>query len=220
MDWSGALRRVLREKALAWANAEGLPYYMSLGQEPTVLFEGDSAGRGHGNFHSDAWRTIVSNPSWRTRLDKPHSQSGALPPEKAATARELDSSNSSDALLMNCFCYPGASAQILKGLGLPAEATAQPEFGVKAKLPLADGAEDATEIDMRVGGILVEAKLTEKDFTSRSAARVERYRGLASEFDLSALPSNAGDIGGYQLIRNVLAAADHKAMLIVLLDQR
>jgi len=132
----------------------------------------------------------------------------------------MDSSNRSDALLMNCFCYPGASTRILKGLDLPAEPSAQPEFGVKAKLPLADGSEDATEIDMRVGGMLFEAKLTEKDFTSRPPAHVKRYRDLASEFDLSALPSNAGDVGGYQLIRNVLAAAHHKAVLVVLLDQR
>jgi hypothetical protein len=129
MDWSGALRRTLRERALAWANAEGLPYYMSLGQESTVLFEGDGAGQGHGNFDRDAWRTILSKPSWRARLDKPHSQSKALPPEKAAAARELDSSNSSDALLMNCFCYPGAATRILKHLDLPSEPNAQPDSG-------------------------------------------------------------------------------------------
>jgi hypothetical protein len=87
-------------------------------------------------------------------------------------------------------------------------------------LPLTDGSEDATEIDMRVGSILFEAKLTEKDFTSRSAARVQRYRDLPTHFEVSALPADGAELGGYQLIRNVLAAAHHNATLIVLVDQR
>jgi len=220
MDWSSTLRSTLRERALAWAQAQGLPNYNSLGKAPTVLFERTDDGQSHGNFHTDAWQAIISNTSWRSRLDKPHSQARALPVAKAATARELDSSNSSDALLMNCFCYPGAAKRILERLGFSMHASAQPEFGVKAKLPLIDESPDATEIDMRVGGIVFEAKLTEKDFTSRPVAHVQRYSGLATHFDLSALPSTGAEIGGYQLIRNVLAGADKNATLIVLLDQR
>ena len=70
-----------------------------------------------------------------------------------ATAKELDSSNSSDALLMNCFCFPGAVPRIMKGLGLSESMglTGLPEFGVTAKLPKTQNRQDATELDMRIG---------------------------------------------------------------------
>lgn len=221
MDWAGALRTALRDSAHDWASAQGLAYYTSRGQQPTVLFERARDDQSHGNFHPDAWRAIMAEPGWFARLEKPHSQAQALPPEKAATARELDSSNSSDALLMNCFCFPGAVERISAALGLPVEGRAHPpEFGFKARLPLTDGSEDATEIDMRIGPTLFEAKLTEKDFTSRPSAHVLRYRDLPVHFEVPALPSDGTEIGGYQLIRNVLAAAHHNANLIVLLDQR
>jgi hypothetical protein len=137
----------------------------------------------------------------------------------ASDARELDSSNSSDALLMNCFCFPGAAARIMKGLGL-VETSEHAEFGIKARLPLADDLEDATELDMKIGSHIFEAKLTEHDFTSSPIAQVRRYRDLESIFDIASLPSVDNKHSGYQLIRNVLAAAHLNASLIVLLDQR
>jgi len=220
MGWAIALRGAIRDSAYAWASAQGVMYYTSRGQPPTILFERAADGQSHGNFHADAWRAIMAEPAWLARLDKPHSQARALPPEKATTARELDSSNSSDALLMNCFCFPGALERIYPSLGPSPEGTAHPEFGFKAKLPLTDGTEDATEIDMRIGSTLFEAKLTEKDFTSRPTAHVLRYVGLPAYFEVSALPSDGTETGGYQLIRNVLAAAHHNASLLVLIDQR
>lgn len=120
---------------------------------------------------------------------------------------------------MNCFCFPGAAGQILGALGISVE-NESPEFGFKARLPLADHAEDATEIDMRVGSNLFEAKLTEKDFTARPKEHVHRYRDLVEVFDVASLPVAKGQFTGYQLIRNVLAAAHHSASLTVLLDQR
>lgn len=219
MNWSGKLRNALRESHIAWAAGQGIPNYLSLGSSPTVLFEMAADGWSHGNFHPESWRAIAATPEWSARVGKPHSQPGALPVEKRQGVRELDSSNSSDALLMNCFCFPDGAARILKGLDLTDEG-ALPEFGVKAKLPLVDGREDATEVDMRIGSVLFEAKLTERDFTTCSRPHVERYTDLETHFDLDRLPTRAGEIMGYQLIRNVLAAAHHNASFVVLLDQR
>jgi hypothetical protein len=219
MNWSGKLRDAIRESHVLWAAEQGIPYYLSRGRSPTVLFEVAADGSGHGNFLPESWRAIAANPVWGTRTRKSHSQPGALPEEKRSSVRELDSSNSSDALLMNCFCYPGAAARILKGLGLPADDSA-PEFGFKARLSLLDGSEDATEIDMRLGSVLFEAKLTEHDFTTRPRPHVERYRNVEIHLDLESLPTRGAELAGYQLVRNILAAVHYDAKLIVLLDQR
>jgi len=101
-DWSGALRRQLSHRVREWAERSSIPYYLSLGQTPTVLFYASADGRAHGNFHPDVWTAIRSKPAWLDRLEKRHPKPQALPAERAANVRELDSSNSSDALLMNC----------------------------------------------------------------------------------------------------------------------
>jgi hypothetical protein len=219
MNWSGKLRDTIRQSHVLWAAEQGIPYYLSRGSSPTVLFEVAADGASHGNFILESWRAIAENPAWGTRVRKPHSQPGALPEEKRSNVRELDSSNSSDALLMNCFCFPGAAARILKGLELPA-ADLGPEFGFKARLSLLDGSEDATEIDMRLGSVLFEAKLTEHDFTTRSRLHVERYRHVEVHLDLDSLPTRGAELAGYQLVRNILAAVHYDARLVVLLDQR
>ena len=70
---------------------------------------------------------------------------------------------SSDALLMNVFCAPGGAGRYgAGGGGITGDAT--PEFGWKARVPLKNGRFDRTEVDLRWGGLLVEAKLTEADF--------------------------------------------------------
>ena len=112
MDWIGQLRSELSSRAQSWAEAQGLPYYLSLGSDPTVLFETNPDGSRHGNFHARAWAAIRANPEWSRRLTKPHQRRSALPEAKQAIAKELDSANSSDALLMNCFCFPGVGSTI------------------------------------------------------------------------------------------------------------
>ncbi len=219
MDWSRALRAQLHTRAEAWASKEALPHYESVGQDPTILFERDLDGRRHGNFHLSSWRAISANPAWARRLEKVHSQVKALPEEKRALAKELDSSNSSDALLMNCFCFPGAVERILSGLRLPTE-LGTPDFGYLPRLSLSDGTLDDTEVDMRIGTFFVEAKLTEKDFTTKVKAHVFGYRDFTKVFDVDALPGDESTFTGYQLIRNVLAAAQHNASFVVLVDQR
>jgi hypothetical protein len=63
-----------------------------------------------------------------------------------------------------------------------------PEFGWKARVPLASGRFDRTEVDMRWGGLLVEAKLTETDFQMRAAKVVEGYRDFDAVFEREMLP--------------------------------
>ena len=77
-----------------------------------------------------------------------------------------------------------------------------------------------TELDMRAGKVIFESKLTETDFTERPRAHVERYRGLSEVFDVSVLPQTEVAFQGYQLIRNVLAAAAHGYHFVLLCDGR
>lgn len=120
---------------------------------------------------------------------------------------------------MNCFAYPGAAPSIANRLDLT-DVSGEPEFGFRPSVGLIDGTSDATEVDMRIGGTLFEAKLTEADFTTRPERHVRRYRDLDLIFDVPALPTRGSGIAGYQLIRNVLAASQHGAALVVLLDYR
>jgi hypothetical protein len=221
-NWTAKLRNELHDQALQWAKANSIRHYFSLGQSPTILFPTAADRSSHGSFHSDSWRAITANDTWANRLNKVHTHTDALPPEMRATARELDSSSSSDALLMNCFCFPGAVPRIMKGLGLweSIGSTALPEFGVKAKLPQTLNRQDATELDMKIGSYIFEAKLTEKDFTSSAIEHVHEYTDFNSVFDSSALPVVDSEFKGYQLIRNVLAAFRLNASLIVFVDQR
>ena len=102
------LRTELGRLAQHHASHLDLPCYQSLGTPPVILFYSHGNGTRHGNFHDESYRAILARPSWATRLEKPAAAKKALPEERKAGAKELDSSNSSDALLMNCFCYPGA----------------------------------------------------------------------------------------------------------------
>jgi hypothetical protein len=197
---------------------------------------------------------------------------------------ELDSANSSDALLMNIFCHPGVFnghtlAPAVANL-LNVDPAAQPCFGVNPGVPLKSirkrrptqkpqtkpkqtlksqtsknpgGPEpapsspkglhsetwvleppptlpstfidqtltDRTEIDLQLGNLFLEAKLTESNFQTAAPRLIQRYRDLETIFDLTRLPRKpTGAIQGYQLIRNVLAAYASDAGFCVLCDTR
>ena len=51
-----------------------------------------------------------------------------------------------------------------------------PQFGYKARVQLVSGKTDRTEVDMKLGTLLVEAKLTESDFQAKSRLALESYR--------------------------------------------
>ena len=205
------LRRLVNKAAKAYADQCGLPHYLSLNQtEPTVLFSPyqDQDSLLHGNFHSASYGAICNNREWAGRLRKRHTRGRALPVARRAEAMELDSCTSSDALLMNVFCYPRLflHGPFVRLMGLPATAEPDLVFGFEPKVPLRRSRTDATEVDLKIEDLLIEAKLTERDFTKKRADAVERYRDFGSVFESSSLHTQDGHYLHYQLIRNVLAA--------------
>ncbi len=185
-------------------HARGRAHVESYGAAPVIVYEPEGAR--HGNFFDAAYAAILARPDWMRRFDKVHAQAARSLPKSPRRWREIDSSMSSDALLMNVFCAPGVaeSAAVRNLLGLDgnpgmianADSTFGPDpalgpepiFGWKARVPFANGRFDRTEVDMRFGSLLVEAKLTESDFQSRSAAIVESYRDFGEVFDRDRLP--------------------------------
>jgi hypothetical protein len=178
-------RRYARgDKSSARAHVE------SYGNQPVIVYAPQD-GR-HGNFFDAAYAAITARPEWMRRFDKVHAQAARSLPkpelEPARRWRELDSSMSSDALLMNVFCAPGVadSPAIQNALGVEGEA--EPVFGWKARVPLTSGRFDRTEVDLKLGSLLVEAKLTEGDFQTREASIVEAYRDFDVVFERELLP--------------------------------
>jgi hypothetical protein len=170
--------------------ARGRAHVESYGSAPVIVYE--PVNGCHGNFFDPAYAAILERPEWMRRFDKVHAQAARSLPkpqsDRARRWRELDSSMSSDALLMNIFCTPGVaeSAAVRNTVGIDEGAEAL--FGWKARVPLAKGRFDRTEVDMRLGSLLVEAKLTEADFQTRTAAIVEAYRDFDEVFDRDLLP--------------------------------
>ena len=167
-----------------------------------------------------SYRAILDRPAWRRRLGKVHTSAARSLPPSDRGWKELDSSMSSDALLMNVFCHPATinrSVCAMLGVDYPVV----PEFGFRARVPLKSAGMDRTEVDMKIGQLLVEAKLTEADFQIQKAGIVESYRDLERIFDLEQLPrTTAGEYISYQLMRNVLAAAALELNFCVFVDER
>ena len=184
--YAGELRRELMARNRLWARAHA--HVESYGNPPVIVYAPQEAGT-HGNFFAASYAAIAAQPRWMRRFDKIHAQGRSLPKaESGRRWRELDSSMSSDALLMNLFCAPGVAESPLLRSVLGVDAHAVPEFGWKARVPLANGRFDRTEVDMRWGNLLVEAKLTESDFQTRAASIVEAYRDFDAVFDRDRLP--------------------------------
>jgi len=215
---AAALRHELSARNLAYARRHALDHRESRGQPPVVCYVPNPDS--HGNFLPQAYRAILNNTAWRRRLQKPHTSAYEALPREGINWCELDSSSSSDALLMNIFCYPGTlkSKPLLDMLGI--EDPVQPEFGVKARVPLANGRADRTEVDMQLGNLLVEAKLTETNFQQKAKHVVESYRDFEAVFDREELPQSDTMYSSYQLLRNVLAAFANHCSFCVMLDQR
>ncbi len=233
--YPSSLRRELCERNHKFAQKHKLDYVLSYGAEPVVVYAPNHAGDCHGNFYGPSYGAIVKRPEWARRLDKIHAQGRRALPRADRRWRELDSCISSDALLMNIFCCPRVcnSKEVAGKLGT--EITEVPEFGHKARVPLKlpEPKEDSgrkrkapverfdrTEVDMKLGTLLVEAKLTETDFQRQANALVESYRDLEEVFEVEELPRAGDDYVCYQLIRNVLAAHASGNSFCVMLDAR
>jgi hypothetical protein len=201
-SWSASqLRRDLSARANDLVRTQNLLHDLSPGPEPAIIFGRDEHGR-HGNFHPASYENICANPVWLRRLTKPHSASRRSRARKDWQWMELDSSNSSDALLMNIFCHPqvfdGAIlAPALTNL-LNLDLTAKPCFGIHPGVPLKtlrkghsklpSKLTDQTEVDLRLGDLFLEAKLTESNFQTAAPSLIERYRDLETIFDITRLP--------------------------------
>jgi hypothetical protein len=221
MNRAGSLRRELSQRAEQFGRNYGLPHCLSYGQSPTVCFERYDDGSRHGNFLPATYKAILRKPNWRRRLQKVHSQHRkSLPRYEDGIRHELDACTSSDALLMNVFCYPTVfrDGHVYSMLDvIPRDI---PEFGFQARVPLANGRFDRTEVDMRLGDLLIEAKLTESDFQRAPKTAVQAYRDFNEVFDEEELPQTECDFLSYQLIRNVLAAHASDCAFCVLTDTR
>src|ERR1044071_6035349 len=100
---SAELRRELSSRNLRLA--EDVPHESTCSAIPSVLYQ--EVDGGHGNFLPASYRRICASPEWNRRLKKCYTASTRLARSADRTRRELDCANSSDALLMNIFCYPG-----------------------------------------------------------------------------------------------------------------
>jgi hypothetical protein len=221
MNFAGPLRRELSQRAEEYARTHGLPHSLSYGQPSTVCFERYCDDSRHGNFLPSTYTAILHNPNWRLRLQKVHAQGRkSLPRCENGIRRELDACASSDALLMNVFCYPGVfrDGRVCSMLNVKPGTT--PDFGFRARVPLAHGKFDRTEVDMCLGDLLIEAKLTESDFQRAPKTAVCAYRDFSGVFEDDDLPQTAMDYRSYQLIRSVLAASASGCAFCVLTDAR
>lgn len=218
-SYSTCLRQELAARGRAYAEKRQLACCESCGRAPVICFPpGEDSS--HGNFLPQSYRAILSKDHWRTRLQKPHTSARTAFPRGEYRWRELDSSVSSDALLMNIFCFPRVLTWPRLRALLSLDDGAVPEFGVKARVPLASGRSDRTEVDMRLGHLLVEAKLTEADFQRKDLAVLKTYRDFERVFDCEALPRTGNYCLGYQLLRNVLAVHANACAFCVMLDAR
>ena len=204
--YAGNLRR--RLSSLNLSRSAGYPHELSRGASPVVIYTPESER--HGNFIEASYRAICAHPAWRRRLAKAHtSKRQARPVGQDELIRpwcELDSANSSDALLMNIFCYPRALASPRLATLLGVEPGLEPVFGHPARIPLLRDRTDGTEVDMRLGDLLVEAKLTETDFQFAPLRRLQNYAAFNEVFHRDLIEVTTRGLRSYQLIRGVLAA--------------
>jgi restriction endonuclease-like protein len=219
MQWAGALRRDLSARNQEIATKSGSVHELTTGEMPSVIF-GRSERRQHGNFHPSAYRNICAHPAWARRLTKVHTGSRKALPRAAWRWMELDCANSSDALLMNIFCYRRTVRHPALTSMLGVDPGLAPEFGFRPRIPFRNGKTDRTEIDLKLGDLMIEAKLTETDFQTAPLRMIERYRDIDEVFDLAELPQSGDTVSCYQLIRGVLAAHATGVSFCVFCDAR
>jgi hypothetical protein len=201
-SWSSSmLRRDLSDRAHHLARAQNTLHDISPGPNPVVIFGHDEHGH-HGNFHPGSYARIQANPAWLRRLTKPHTASRRSRARKDWQWMELDTCNSSDALLMNIFCHPGVfngttiAPPVARLLNI--DPHTEPHFGITPGIPLKNSRKgrsklpvqltDRTEIDLHLGNLFIEAKLTESNFQTAAPRLVERYCDLEAVFDIARLP--------------------------------
>ena len=218
--YSSSLRQELSLRNLQWTVEHGFSHEATLGKTPAILYREDEQGR-HGNFLSASYERIRENPAWSRRLAKVHTSAKRALLSRDSGRCELDSSNSSDALLMNIFCHPETLENQIVAAMLGVNAGVEPVFGFRPRVSLHNGRTDCTEIDLKLGNLLIEAKLTEYDFQTAPRHLVERYRYFEEVFVVEDLEFDDSTVYSYQLIRGVLAAhASPESRFCLLCDCR
>ncbi|MDD2276944.1 MAG: hypothetical protein PHP56_10475 [Smithellaceae bacterium] len=202
--YTNELKQSIRQSSLEYAREHGFDVDSS--PKSAVIFKNLSD-----TFHPASFDAIKKNIDWFARLDKHH--------QNISNIKEMQSSNSSDALLMNIFCHPKLAtwegvADILGFYPL------KPTFGEKPKIYKEGTDGDMTEIDMSLCDTFVEAKLTEEDFTDKDISEVLKYKNFKMHFHVDYLPIHNNRYQNYQVIRNLLAAIQHKKRHILLCDER
>lgn len=218
--YASQLRHELSLRNRAFALQRRLPHVESFGGMAVTVYQPHPTRPQHGNFFNESYAAMLAIPEWRKRMEKVHTQARTALPRSGRGWKELDSSMSSDALLMNIFCCPHVAddPRLLALLGI--DSAELPEFGWRARVPLNQGHADRTEVDMKLGDMLFEAKLTESDFQSADVTVLRGYRDFDEVFDTRVLPEHDGKMASYQLIRNVLAAYASDCGFCVLVDAR
>jgi len=201
---SDKLKQEIRRASLNFAQKRNLQIDASHPSAVIFLNLSDS-------FHPESFSCINSQSDWQERTRKAH--------RKVPGTLEMQSSNSSDALLMNIFCHPDVQRWrgIKKLIGEPLDSIG---FGFAGKVRLSGGKFDSTEIDMAIPDAFCEAKLTEPDFTKKSTKVVEKYESLQHTFHVEALSRLGNSYDNYQIIRNLLASIEQNRNHILFCDER
>jgi hypothetical protein len=200
------------------ARAAEFAHELTWSASPSVLYA-ESNGL-HGNFLPASWRRIQANAAWRKRLGKSYTANRFVPRAGDRRRFELDCAASSDALLMNIFCYPKVLHRPALCALLGIEPGLEPDFGYRPPIPRLHGHIDRTEIDMRLGTLLIEAKLTEGDFQRAPQRLLIRYPHLEEVFDVERVPVANNRVDNWQLFRGVLAAHATGSSFLVFCDRR
>ncbi len=214
MSYYETLKNELRELAVKYAlnkELEDMIHPSGL-RKTAVLFS-----KPEYSFHPDSWNEIKSKKKYNDRIKKTHSNVGT-------GILEMQSSNSSDALAMNIFCYP--KIKEWKGIAnlFGLESITDIEFGIKPNIHKTETKEEKTEIDLVLHNadekVYCECKLTESDFTSKEKEEVLKYKEFHNIFEASYLPQTDKEFNNYQLIRNILAAEQKKTKFVLICDMR
>lgn len=160
------------------------------------------------SFHPETYSNIYKKIDYRRRLDKPH--------PNAPNCKEMQSSNSSDALLMNLFAHPKILdwEKLLNLISI--KQSDKIEFGWNPDFK--NETKRKTEIDMKIGNSIFEAKLTESDFTQRELEIVLAYPKVKEIIEINSLTEN-NVVSNYQLIRNLLTAEKYDFKFNLIIDE-
>ncbi|MDR1666633.1 MAG: hypothetical protein LBS03_02920 [Bacteroidales bacterium] len=170
------------------------------------------------NFILESFDNIKRHPDWFIRIEKKLKDHPGV--------FEMQSSNSSDALLMNIFCYPDFISEN-KFTENKMKFGWNPNFSYeKKKLEYLkkigkDKEFHFSEIDLKIDNSIFEAKLTETDFGDKEIETVKRYDGFQCVFNEKLLSKTEDGLKyrNYQLIRYILAAFKDYLEFILLVDE-